>query len=124
MWKSWWLKISESNYQSVVSTLRLLITFCSHINQQIALKTIKKLGFSVRAVWNGQEALDYLAEPATVKPNIVLMDVQMPVLDGVSSHILIVLPLVIPFLSYRTWSMTGHSGKSRSAPASCCCVTS
>ena len=57
--------------------VRSLIKFRSHINQQIALKTIKKLGFSVRAVWNGQEALDYLAEPANVKPNIVLMDVQM-----------------------------------------------
>lgn len=29
----------------------------NQINQQIALKTIKKLGFSVNAVWNGKEAL-------------------------------------------------------------------
>jgi DNA-binding NarL/FixJ family response regulator len=54
------------------------------------LKTIKKLGFSVRAVWNGQEALDYLTDPANVKPDIVLMDVQMPVLDGVSFYTLVV----------------------------------
>ena len=58
---------------------------CSAINQQIALKTIKKFGFSVNAVWNGKEALDYLLEepsPNHPKPDIILMDVQMPILDG------------------------------------------
>jgi len=59
----------------------------SAINQQIALKTIKKLGFSVSAVWNGKEALDYLLaadeqKPSHPKPDIIFMDVQMPVLDG------------------------------------------
>lgn len=59
--------------------------FFSHVNQQIALKTIKKLGFSVAAVWNGQEALDYLLQAPTTQhrhPDIILMDVQMPILDG------------------------------------------
>ena len=57
----------------------------SPINQQIALKTIKKFGFSVNAVWNGKEALDYLLETPSAshpKPDIILMDVQMPILDG------------------------------------------
>lgn len=57
----------------------------SNINQQIALKTIKKFGFSVNAVWNGQEALDYLLQepsPTHPRPDIILMDVQMPILDG------------------------------------------
>lgn len=52
----------------------------SHINQQIALKTIKKLNFSVNAVWNGQEVLDYLAKdftPSHPRPDIILMDVQV-----------------------------------------------
>lgn len=55
------------------------------INQQIAIRTIKKFGFSVNAVWNGQEALDYLLEepsPTHRNPDIILMDVQMPILDG------------------------------------------
>lgn len=59
----------------------------SAINQQIALKTIRKLGFAVSAVWNGKEALDYLLaadEPNAThpKPDVILMDVQMPVIDG------------------------------------------
>jgi CheY-like chemotaxis protein len=52
----------------------------SQINQQIALKTIKKLHFSVGAVWNGQEALDYLMQdfgPMHPRPDIILMDVQV-----------------------------------------------
>jgi len=62
-----------------------LLTEHSAINQQIAIRTIKKFGFSVNAVWNGKEALDYLMDepsPTHPKPDIVLMDVQMPILDG------------------------------------------
>ena len=65
--------------------IHVLVVEDNPINQQIALKTIKKLGFSVSAVWNGQEALDYLLKPPTTdhpKPDIILMDVQMPVMDG------------------------------------------
>jgi CheY-like chemotaxis protein len=64
----------------------------SAINQQIATKTIKKLGFKVEAAWNGKEALDYLEasqEGKLAKPDIILMDVQMPVIDGYKcTHIL------------------------------------
>jgi CheY-like chemotaxis protein len=61
-------------------SVQLLTRVDSHINQQIALKTIKKLHFSVNAVWNGQEALDYLVQefsPSHPRPDIILMDVQV-----------------------------------------------
>lgn len=56
----------------------------SAINQTIAIKTIQKLGFPVTAVWNGCEALSYLRSPSQSRPrpSIILMDVQMPVMDG------------------------------------------
>ncbi|KAF2835529.1 hypothetical protein M501DRAFT_988825 [Patellaria atrata CBS 101060] len=72
--------------------IHILIVEDNHINQQIALKTVKRLGFSATAVWNGQEALDYLLEPPSAEhlyPNIILMDVQMPILDGYrATHII------------------------------------
>ncbi|KAF2221729.1 hypothetical protein BDZ85DRAFT_264300 [Elsinoe ampelina] len=67
------------------ANIHVLVVEDNPINQQIALKTIKKLKFSVNAVWNGQEALDYLLATPTEerpKPDIILMDVQMPVMDG------------------------------------------
>ncbi|KAK4190554.1 putative signal transduction histidine-protein kinase [Podospora australis] len=63
----------------------ILVVEDNAINQQIAIKTIRKLGFQVSAAWNGKEALDYLrAAKAGIqrKPDIILMDVQMPLIDG------------------------------------------
>ncbi|TAQ84750.1 hypothetical protein B7494_g6944 [Chlorociboria aeruginascens] len=69
------------------SQIEVLVVEDNAVNQQIALKTIQKLGFRVSAVWNGKEALDYLVEANSpnapnAKPDIILMDVQMPVIDG------------------------------------------
>ncbi|KAI7307085.1 hypothetical protein KC315_g13913, partial [Hortaea werneckii] len=63
----------------------ILVVEDNAINQQIALKTIRKLGFSVSAVWNGKEALDYLQQPPSEqypRPDVILMDCQMPIMDG------------------------------------------
>lgn len=70
------MSLSENDRQKV----HILVVEDNHINQQIALKTIKKLHFSVGAVWNGQEALDYLTHPFNSthpRPDIILMDVQV-----------------------------------------------
>ncbi|GAB7364411.1 hypothetical protein MBLNU230_g4953t1 [Neophaeotheca triangularis] len=81
------LELSESERRRT----NVLVVEDNPINQQIALKTIKKLGFPVNAVWNGQEALDYLQNPSPDRPqpDIILMDVQMPILDGYkATHII------------------------------------
>ncbi|KAI0020075.1 hypothetical protein F4780DRAFT_387090 [Xylariomycetidae sp. FL0641] len=72
--------------------IQILVVEDNAINQQIATKTIKKLGFTVNAAWNGKEALEYLEaskDGKHAKPDIILMDVQMPVIDGYKcTHIL------------------------------------
>jgi CheY-like chemotaxis protein len=62
----------------------ITLTGKSAINQTIAIKNIRKLGFPVTAVWTGREALSYLLSPSPSqpRPSIILMDVQMPVMDG------------------------------------------
>ncbi|KAJ0122286.1 hypothetical protein J7T55_002799 [Diaporthe amygdali] len=74
------------------SKIHVLVVEDNPINQQIAIKTIKKLGFNVSAAWNGKEALEYLATAQNgqgLKPDIILMDVQMPVIDGYkATHLL------------------------------------
>ncbi|KAB8304182.1 hypothetical protein EYC80_003601 [Monilinia laxa] len=76
------------------ANIKILLVEDNAINQQIALKTIRKLGFSPFAVWNGKEALDYLLaaespNPPHPKPDIILMDVQMPIIDGYrATHII------------------------------------
>jgi PleD family two-component response regulator len=69
-------KLPEANRASI----HVLVVEDNDINQQIALKIIKKLKFSVSAVWNGREALDYLLQEPTAqhpRPDIILMDVQV-----------------------------------------------
>ncbi|EJT73929.1 hypothetical protein GGTG_07783 [Gaeumannomyces tritici R3-111a-1] len=65
--------------------IHVLVVEDNAINQEIATKTIKRLGFTVSAVWNGKEALEYLEKAQdgqALRPDIILMDVQMPVIDG------------------------------------------
>ncbi|KAI6853657.1 hypothetical protein KC323_g9236 [Hortaea werneckii] len=75
------LELSEAERR----TTNILVVEDNAINQQIALKTIRKLGFAVSAVWNGKEALDYLQQPPSEqypRPDVILMDCQMPIMDG------------------------------------------
>jgi CheY-like chemotaxis protein len=52
------------------------------VNQKVAQLQINKLGYALRMVGNGQEALDALTDPAGHRYAAVFMDCQMPVMDG------------------------------------------
>lgn len=56
------------------------------VNQDVASQMIRKLGYEVTVVSNGQEALDLLKKEHFA---MVIMDIQMPVMDGLQATSLI-----------------------------------
>jgi len=58
---------------------RILVVDDHHVNQQLAMLMIERLGYKVDVVANGQEAVEACA---TIPYGLVFMDCQMPVMDG------------------------------------------
>jgi signal transduction histidine kinase/CheY-like chemotaxis protein len=62
--------------------LRILIAEDNLINQNVALRLLERLGHTADIAGNGREALDRLERAAY---DVVLMDVQMPEMDGLEA---------------------------------------
>jgi len=61
---------------------RLLLAEDNELNQEIAVEILKEAGFMVTVAENGQVAVDILKSSAPGYFQAVLMDIQMPVLNG------------------------------------------
>jgi len=78
-------KYSESLDSCVnadLNGMRVLLVEDNLINQQLAIELMETHGIEVTVANNGQEALDQLAAVAPDYYHAVLMDLQMPVMDG------------------------------------------
>ncbi|MBC8012336.1 MAG: response regulator, partial [Burkholderiales bacterium] len=62
--------------------LRILLVEDNPVNQRVAHLLLQKMGYSPSFACNGQEALDVVAREAV---DVILMDVQMPVMDGLEA---------------------------------------
>ena len=62
--------------------VRLLLVEDNEINMEIAGMVLNQFGFMVETAGNGKEALDMVAASEPGYYDAVLMDVQMPVMDG------------------------------------------
>ena len=73
---------TENNIHPDFAGVRLLLVEDNLINQEIEIMLLSHAGFTVDCVGDGKAAVDAVtqAEPGTY--NVVLMDIQMPVMDG------------------------------------------
>jgi two-component system, sensor histidine kinase and response regulator len=62
--------------------LRVLLVEDNAVNQQLAQELLEGRGAQVLLATNGRDALAKLRDPATPRCDLVLMDLQMPVMDG------------------------------------------
>ena len=61
---------------------RILVTEDNEINQQIAVELLEGAGATVTVANNGREAVEMLSGPGHPPFDVVLMDLQMPEMDG------------------------------------------
>jgi len=61
---------------------RVLLVEDNEINRQVALGFLRAVGLAITTATNGAEALDILRQSQSNPFDVVLMDLQMPVMDG------------------------------------------
>ncbi|MCH1942003.1 ATP-binding protein [Holdemania massiliensis] len=69
----------------VLSGIRILVVEDNEINLDIALDLLQDAGAQIDTAMNGQEAVDRFCEKPEGYYQLILMDVQMPVMDGYSA---------------------------------------
>ena len=62
--------------------LRILLVEDNVINMEIAAEMLRALGAVVTQAWNGAEAVEVVREAGPSAFDAILMDMQMPVMDG------------------------------------------
>lgn len=61
---------------------RILLVEDNEINREIEMELLERMGFTVQATENGKQALDLMQKAAADEYDLILMDLQMPVMDG------------------------------------------
>ena len=72
----------EDKHGEKVHTGHILLAEDNELNQEIAVAILDEAGFSTDIAENGQVAVDMLKHSAPGYYQVILMDVQMPVMDG------------------------------------------
>ncbi|WP_420566104.1 response regulator [Thalassobaculum sp.] len=76
---------SSQPVMTVLPGLRVLLAEDNEINQEVAVAVLQQQGIRVDVVENGQDAVARVLEAGPGHYDAVLMDVQMPVMDGLEA---------------------------------------
>jgi signal transduction histidine kinase/DNA-binding response OmpR family regulator/HPt (histidine-containing phosphotransfer) domain-containing protein/CHASE3 domain sensor protein len=76
------LRGAAEGQQASLRGARILVTEDNEINQQIAVELLEGVGATVTVANNGREAVEMLSGPGQPPFDVVLMDLQMPEMDG------------------------------------------
>ncbi len=76
-------KLVEPEYRMTLNTsAKIMLVEDNAINQDVIKAMLKKMGGQIQAVNNGEEALEYFKTHTNHSFDVILMDCQMPNLDG------------------------------------------
>lgn len=91
----------------VLHGMTVLLAEDNESNQMVACEILAEVGMCVHVTKDGQEVLTWLQTHP--KPDLILMDCQMPVLDGYATtrHIRDVLGLSLPIIAMTANTMSG-----------------
>jgi CheY-like chemotaxis protein len=87
------------------------------VNQKLAIRILEKKGYKVDVVSNGREAVEALSKEGGPTYGLVLMDIQMPVMNGLEAAAAIRHPMStvinkkIPIIAMTANAMTGDKEK-------------
>ena len=104
----------EKRQPKLPFTPRILLVEDNRVNQMVAKGTLKRLGLTADVVANGEEAIRVLEQTSY---DIILMDVQMPVMDGLQATAVIrdptsaVLNHDVPIIAMTAHAMQGDREK-------------
>jgi PAS domain S-box-containing protein len=73
---------ADSGMEGPLPSLRILLVEDNEVNRRVAIGMLERLGCRVEAVGDGREALETLDYD---RHDLILMDVQMPVMDGLAA---------------------------------------
>ena len=76
---------SEDNSTVDFTGRKLLLVEDNNVNMEIASMILTQMGFTVETAENGKIALDMVADSEPGYYDVILMDIQMPVMDGYSA---------------------------------------